>query len=128
MERVIKFRGKTLLGEWVYGLLCIEDGHYYISNNIGSPKAYAVIPETVDQYAGAKDKNGKEIYDGDRIKWKDGEFDVSFCNGAFKVMETKSMFEGARDGWLHEMCDRFCRCNRDYNHPDIEVIGNYYKE
>ena len=63
----IKFKGQTIKGEWVYGLLCKPmTGEYknktFISNKAGSPMAYEIRPETVEQYTGEKDSNGVEIY------------------------------------------------------------------
>ena len=68
MKRIIKFRGKRIEnGEWVYGYLADED---YI-NDINSIdlSSKQVNPETVGQFSLFYEKNGKEIYEDDILKF-----------------------------------------------------------
>ena len=56
-----------------------------------------------------RDKNGRIIKAGDTISYKKHYFDVVKYNGILgekgklKIMERKSMFEGAVDGWLDDL-------------------------
>lgn len=134
MSREILFRGKrTDNGEWVEGSLLIDyiSGQYFIhtngnsvneSNKIGEEGclkffAFEVDPETVCQYTGLTDKNGKR-YEGDIFQASDGEYIQRYIiKWNEDSLEWSAECIGEPDGTLPLS---------EFRVEEIEVIGNIF--
>lgn len=90
--RTIKFKGKSLEdGEWNYGDLSHVANQTLVKNNPCRDKrpvfTFAVAPDTVGQYTGFLDKDGKEVYEGDILRYNNSTFAVEWSEdlGAFTL-------------------------------------------
>ena len=114
MKREIKFRGKRIDNKkWVYGFLADEE---YI-NDIDSIdlSSIEVDIDTVGQFTGLFDKNGKEIYEGDIIKGFDITIEVWYS-------EDRACFIAEMKEPQNDMMDIL----GGYDTERMEIIGNIY--
>lgn len=123
--REILFRGKRKdNGKWAYGYLYIRnDGQYEISfysKYFDSERfTYDVIPETVGQYTGLTDKNGKKIFEGDilrRAYYPYEDVAIEWFDGSFRFREVNK----PKDYGYSCVC---CVQNAVSN---LKIIGNIY--
>ena len=131
--REILFRGKREdNGEWVFGGYAKCNNRHYILPDIdliGKEwvfKNVEVIPETVGQYIGLTDKNGKKIFEGDIIRTnvyygneigviRRGEYDVYSRDvfGGYYCVDKTSALISWTSSWGHEVIGTI------YDNPEL---------
>lgn len=120
--REILFRAKLLFnGMWVYGCFVNSDFNGYeqiVSSADGA--MYDIVSETLGQYTGLGDKNGRKIFDGDIVR-------VLLSWDGDDVMDIGRVF------YSEELCG-FYRTSKVFGDgcpsmtytDEYEVIGNIY--
>ena len=130
MSREILFRGKRVdNGEWVYGsyVICLDEDDHRELHLIIPPDTEMyrfdfsggcyVTSESVGQFTGLTDKNGKKIFEGDIVAYQD--YDKLFFSGVVEYLKETAMFVVRfKQGFIY-----YFMSNRLDN---VEVIGNIF--
>lgn len=132
--REIKFRGKLIgTGEWVFGAYIGNYGKpFIVSHNVVEYCEEYFLPEfwwrvdrnTVGQYTGLRDKNGREIYEDDLLQSQIGDkhiWRVLFEDGAFILEQIAG--HKRRNGKKHSQ--DFC-CRDDIELYQLVVIDRQH--
>lgn len=133
--REIKFRGKEInTCEWVFGFytqgsfINPNTGKETIRHIIHADFLYDVVPETIGQYTGLKDKDGKEIYEGDIISINDRPFGyIKWNPDGYFYIHTSTICEYQDCIAVGQMIKKYPveEVGNIYDNPDLLKVKDY---
>lgn len=132
MDREILFKAKSgVSGKWVEGLVFNAGNIQYIYTKPKSDgsrqEIYEVDPDTICQYTGLTDKNGKKIWENDIVKYHYGDYYAPVKFGEYQSCfdSTTTCHVGFYVDWDEK---RDFRKDLGYwiKMVDAEVVGNIH--
>ena len=122
--RQIKFRGFDAIGNkgWVYGDL-VHSQRVTVTGL--RPRVmvagYEVIPETIGQFTGLTDINGKEIYEGDVLHFDDHNYRMVWLDNTGEFAALKIEHSMLNPPVNYCVVSFWCK-------KDLKIIGNIYDD